>query len=283
MQEVILKQVEIAGAKLRTRQRGEGEPVLLTHGVPGDLETLAPVADRLSRRHRAITVSLRYADPGSHGERPFGTGSQRDDLRDLIPALNTGPVHLVAWSYSAHAALVVAAACPDLVLSLFVYEPGFPTFVTDKDEIGLVQEDMMRAFGPVFEAMSEDDRALALRLSIDAAAGTPGWFAAQPERVRQIHERTAHMLPLLLTQTPPIEIAASDLRAIRCPATVCWGRNTRACYRIVSEHASRAIPDARVSVIERAGHLFPESHPEAFAREIEAHLAWAATRTASER
>lgn len=39
---------EIGGALFHYRSRGEGEPVLLLHGIPGDLRNLSPVGDRLA-------------------------------------------------------------------------------------------------------------------------------------------------------------------------------------------------------------------------------------------
>ena len=161
--QTITRSIAIAGASLATRHVGDGAPVLLVHGVPGDWESLAPVADRLAASCHAITVSLRYAGPGPHGMRGFGTAEQRDDLRDLIGALGLGPVHLVAWSYSAHAALALAADHPERVRSLMVYEPGFPTCLEDDDERQAVQHDMGAAFGPVFAALGQGDEGEARR------------------------------------------------------------------------------------------------------------------------
>lgn len=272
MDTIETRYARVAGAELRTRHRGAGEPVLLTHGVPGDLGTLAPVADQLADRYHAITVSLRHAEMGCDGDRPFGTTQQRDDLRDLIPLLGAGPVHLVAWSYSAHAALALAVEAPDLVRSVFVCEPGFPTFVHDPEKQLLVHEDMMAAFGPVFGAISGGDLSTALRLAIDGAAGASGWFDAQPLHIRAIHERSAHMLRLLPTQTPALPLDGQALGRISCPVTLSWGSDTRACYRLVSEAAASRLPGARRIVVEGAGHLLPEADPEAFAVQVLVHL-----------
>ena len=38
----------VAGARLRWRAVGVGSPLVLLHSVPGDMETLAPVADALA-------------------------------------------------------------------------------------------------------------------------------------------------------------------------------------------------------------------------------------------
>ncbi|KZY31533.1 hypothetical protein A3731_04650, partial [Roseovarius sp. HI0049] len=202
--------------------------------------------------------------------RPFGTGQQRDDLCDIASEIG-GPVDVAAWSYSAHAALALAIERPDLLRSLYLVEPGFPTFVTDPGAAARIEADTMAAFGPVFGALSDSDLDSALRHAIDGAAGRPGWFAAQPEAIRQIHRRNAMMLPLLLHQTPVIPLTEDDLRQVRCPTTVAWGTQTRLCYRLVSETAARLIPAARPSQLA-GNHLLPEAAPEMIAADIREHL-----------
>ena len=267
--------IEIAGAELHVRRVGKGAPVLLTHGIPGDLETLAPVSDLISARYCATTVTLRHCGAGVAGDRPFGTSQQQQDLIDLVTALGREPVHLVAWSYSAHAALALAADQPELVASLMVFEPGFPTFVEDAEALDIVQRDTVSAFGPVFDALAAGRTDDALRRAIDAAAGEAGWFDRQPHRNREIHRRNAHVLPLLATQSAPLSITAQDLRTIRCPTTVSWGTETRSCYRVVAEQAAALIPSARSAVIPGVGHLLPESSPAHFADVLRTHLEWA--------
>ena len=267
--------IPVYDARLQIRAVGYGQPLLLLHGVPGDCETLAPVADLLAVTRRATTVSLRYSGHGPHGARPFGTQQQYEDLMEIVETIG-GPIDLAAWSYSAHAALALAIERPDLVRSLYLFEPGFPTFVSEPDDLARIEEDTMSAFGPVFGALSAGDLETALRHAIDGAVGQAGWFDTQPEAIRQIHQRNAGMLPLLLRQTPVLEIDEADLGRIRCPVTVAWGAETRLCYRLVSEAVARIVPGAHASRLT-GNHLLPETAPETLSSDIRAHLARAAS------
>ena len=106
-------------------------------------------------RHRA---GREIADcEGMRPARPFGTAGQRDDVIDLVRQFGRGPVHLVAWSYLAHPAMAVAIERPDLARNLFLYEPGFPTFVGSVTARDAVLADTMAAFGPVAEAFAQGD------------------------------------------------------------------------------------------------------------------------------
>lgn len=49
--------IKIEGAALQLPHVGFGQPVLLAHGIPGDVDTLEPVADCLGATVHAMTVS----------------------------------------------------------------------------------------------------------------------------------------------------------------------------------------------------------------------------------
>jgi pimeloyl-ACP methyl ester carboxylesterase len=262
----------IAGADIAYARRGEGPTVMLAHGAMGDLRSLLPVADTLADGYATITMSLPALTGEARPERPFGTAGQADDLADLIAALGVAPVHLVAWSYAAHPALVLASRRPELVASLFLYEPGFPTFIADAAVAGAVIEDMMAAYEPVGAAFAAGDPLAAVAHAIDAAAREAGYFDRQPEAYRMIHRDNAAALPALFTQTDPVPLSADDLAAIACPVTVARGAHTRPCYSLVSDAAAALIPGARHVVVESAGHLLPEQDPAAFAALVRAHL-----------
>jgi pimeloyl-ACP methyl ester carboxylesterase len=271
----------IAGTALRYACRGRGEPVLLAHGTPGDLRTLLPAAERLADRFEAIVMSLPALGAAERPERPFGTDGQAEDLRDLAAALGRGPVHIAAWSYSAHAALTLAVRHPECVKSLFLFEPSFPTFIEDAATLEAIGADMAAAFEPVAEAFAQGRETEALRRAIDAAALEEGYFDRQPPALRAVHEANAFALRALFTQQPPTPLSAADLARIACPVTIARGGETRTCYRLVTDAAARLVPRARHAVVFGAGHLLPEQDPALFALLVGQHLAFAASDAAS--
>lgn len=266
----------IAGADLHYALRGEvgsGAPrVLLAHGAFGDLRSLLPVANALGEVCSSVSMSLPALTGDARPERPFGTAGQAEDLADLIAALAAAPAHIVAWSYAAHPALALARQRPELVASLFLYEPGFPTFVTDAALAAAAGEDMMTAYAPVAEAFAAGDPEAALAHAIDAAAREPGYFDRQPEAYRLVHLQNVGALPALFAQTDPVPLGPEDLAAITCPVTVARGAETRPCYAIVSDAAAALIPGARHVVVGEAGHLLPEQDPVRLAALVRRHL-----------
>ncbi|MCZ8135663.1 MAG: alpha/beta hydrolase [Porphyrobacter sp.] len=262
----------VAATRIDCWRFGSGAPVLLAHGIPGDCRSLAPVAARLSGQWEAITVSLPTPLAGERLLRPFGTRGMADDLADVIEALGAGPVHLVAWSYSAHAALELAVRRPELVASLFLYEAGFATFVEDPAQLSAIDADVRASFGPVEAQVGKGDLLAAVRASIDAAADEPGYFDRQPAETRAIHEECAKGLVALFDQTPPSALSPADIAAIACPVTIARGANTRVSYRLVTDAAAMLMPEARFVIARWAGHLLPEQDPARFAALVGDHL-----------
>lgn len=83
------------------------------------------------------------------------------DLAVFLRKLDAGPVHLVGWSYSAQIALEVARRHPELVRSVFVYEPSEATHVSDPAALTEIERDAA-AFAPMAQALEAgDDRAAA--------------------------------------------------------------------------------------------------------------------------
>lgn len=267
-----LPSFRIAGFDIRYAVCGGGEPVLLAHGALGDLRSLLPVATPLADAYATVTMSLPTVPAADRPLRPFGTDGQVADLLNLIAHLGRGPVHLVAWSYAAHAALVMAARHPNKVKSLFLFEPGFPTFIDDEATAQAVINDMTRAYQPVAEAFAAGNVDSAVAHAIDAAAMEQGYFDRQPETYRAIHQANAASLQALFEQSPPTALTAAELAAIACPTTIARGARTRACYSLVTDAAARLIPGARHIIVADAGHLLPEQEPERFASLVRKHL-----------
>jgi pimeloyl-ACP methyl ester carboxylesterase len=210
-----------------------------------------------------IASAISAQSPGRKTVPAFGIETHAADLVAFVEALGIGPVHVVAWSYAGHAALRAAQLRPDLFSAMLIYETGFQTFMTDKAEISAFKADLNEMFAPILAAASEGRLADAARLVIDGSAGEAGYFDRQSQRSRMIALENAHMLPLLLNQTPPPRISADELKALKVPVTIACGERTRPAYRLVSEAAMRILPGPH-HVIAGASHFWPDAEPEAF-------------------
>ena len=153
---------------------------------------------------------------------------------------------------------------PELVKSLFVFEPGLATFVTDAVDAKVVADDGNAMGAPAIAASKAGDDVEALRLFIDGVNDQPGTFEGFPSLMRSMFTDNARTIPLELAAPPPPTITCFQLAQIRVPVAIVRGELTRPYFRIIADTASRCIPGSRLVVLPKARHLAPEQDPSAF-------------------
>lgn len=105
--------------RLRYRDAGQGDPVVILHGYTQRLDLVKDLADSLSSTNRVIALDLRgfgestkLSDPSRYG-RAFG-----DDVIALLDQLQIPRAHLVGHSMGASIAADIAARYPTRVSSI---------------------------------------------------------------------------------------------------------------------------------------------------------------------
>lgn len=271
------KTLAVRGAHLPCADSGgTGTPVLFLHGAVTDLRMWDAHRALLRDGFRTIAYSQRYHGPGawqSHWP-AYGTDTHAEDLVAAAQALQAGPMHLVAWSYGGHPALLAALRRPQLFRSVFVYEPGVPSYVEDPQALAAWQADAQQAFAPLFEAASTGDLDLALRRLLDASSEQPGYFDRQPAEAQAIQRENMRTLgELLFRQAPAPAISAAQLADFPVPLCVARGVDSRPLYGLVSAAAQRCLPAERRLVVPGANHLWPQEDPAAFVEAVRAFIA----------
>jgi pimeloyl-ACP methyl ester carboxylesterase len=259
------------GGSFEVFEQGTGAPVVFVHGAPSDYRTWIPHCRALAGGFRAISYSQRYFGtvPWGSDWPPFSMRVHSDDLIALLQALGAGPAHVVAWSYGGHIALTAAVERPELFRSLFVYEPGTPTYVSDASDLAAIAHDASRMFGPVFAAVQAGDSETAVRVLLDGSGERAGYFDSQPAERRTIQLENARVMSLLLSQPAPPALSCAQLAALQMPVAIRWGERTRPFFGVVSRAAARCIGGPHHGAIAGAAHMWPEEDPAGFTREIE--------------
>src|SRR5262249_52872012 len=103
---------------------GEGEPVLLVHGLRSSTEHWAAQEEALSRADPVITPDLRAQGGHSKPPVPHTMAGLAADVGALIRALDAGPVHLIGLSLGGMIGFQLAADAPALVRSLVIVNSG---------------------------------------------------------------------------------------------------------------------------------------------------------------
>lgn len=99
-------------------EEGRGDPVLLIHGLAGDLSAWGPQMAALRERHRVVAFDNRGAGRSTQIDEPVSTLDLARDTIALMDHLGLADAHVVGRSMGGAIAQLVALERPDLVRSL---------------------------------------------------------------------------------------------------------------------------------------------------------------------
>jgi pimeloyl-ACP methyl ester carboxylesterase len=191
------------GTAIAWSSRGEGDPVVLVHGITESATSLAPVADRLADSHRVVTLDLRgHGESGTAND--YGLAAMVGDVAAVISAAGLVEPHLVGHSLGGAVVTAAGAAIPvrsvvDIDQSLQLAE--FKALVVESEPMLRDAEQFPLAIGAMFGSMAgsmlSDDETARLdelrRADQDVVLGVWGMLLTEPadEIDRSIDEALA--------------------------------------------------------------------------------------------
>ncbi len=259
-------------------ERGDGEPVVFVHGSASDSRTWSRQQDAFSARFRTIAYSRRHHWPND----PIPVGSDYpmdehvDDLEALLRSLNALPSHIVAHSYGAFIALLLAARAPSLIRSLVLTEPPVITLWVSPEPRPMELLKLMlhrprtalaiTRFGvagvvPATRALARGDRQEAMDRFGSATLGAAAYHKLSEERREQV--RANFIDAELLGSGFPL-LDDNQVRGIRARALLVGGRQSPALFHRLNDRLEELLPNVERIEIPSASHIAHEDNPEAF-------------------
>ncbi|MGO4457875.1 alpha/beta fold hydrolase [Streptomyces sp. M-16] len=270
-----MAQVRANGTTLFYEATGNGEPLVLVHGSWSDHDGWRAVVPRLAERAPLRVVS--YDRRGhSRSERLPGPGSRvedEEDLAALIEALGLAPAHVAGNSFGASTALGLAARRPELFRSVTAHEPPLLGVVADDPALRpLMEATRLRIEGVLTELRAGDDRAGARRFVEEVAVG-PGAWDRLPEPLRETFVANAPTFADEQADPAWADLDLTRLSRYTGPVLLTRGTESPPWFPVITDRLAAALPQARVTVLEGAGHVPHVSHPDVYADNLAAFLA----------
>jgi len=254
--------VTVDGARLNVEETGQGEPVVLIHGLGSSKRDWFAQVPHLSTRYRVITLDLRGHGASDKPDEPYSIEQFARDVAIVLRKLDATPAHVIGLSMGGMVAQELAAGSPDLVRSLVVVNSAsdvrlktlhdvwfyvsrrFAVRLLGMRRVGEIiaerlfvhpdQEDLRAEF---VERWAENDEDAYVR-SVDAIMG---WSVQ--DRLRRIDMPTL----IVSSEHDYTPVAAKNLTVAR-------------------------MPNAELAVVDGARHALPVERPDEFNALLDAFL-----------
>jgi len=271
--------VKVNGANLWYESEGQGEPLILISGGPGDSHgAYHPFFSQLAAHNRVIYYDPlgvgRSARPQSNKEYSFARDVE--DLEGLRKALNLGAVNIYGHSYGSMVAQAYALKYPQSVRRLILGAPFHSGAMWQANDDSC-NEEIRKQFPEVWDALQK----LRAKGMVSSAPEHQRLYGSVPLGLFYFHDASkADLLPseasnqdLYYQLAGPDadfhiggDIAALDFRprlaGLKMPMLVIAGRFDRVSIPRLTLEYRKFAPAARFVMMENSGHFSFLEEPE---------------------
>ena len=251
------------GCRFYYEEHGQGEALLLVHGLGSSTRDWEYQIPHLARTHRVLSLDLRGHGQSSKPRQRYSIAGFAADVAALIEHLQLPPVHLVGISMGGMVGFQLGVERPELLRSL--------TIVNSAPEV------KVRSAADLWQLAKR--WSLSRLLSMQAIGKGLG-------RILFPHPQQAELRAKIEQRWPQNDkrayLASLDaiigwgvrerLAAITCPTLVVTADRDYTPVALKEAYVNE-LPDARLVVIERSRHATPMDQPERFNAVLDEFLA----------
>jgi pimeloyl-ACP methyl ester carboxylesterase len=260
--------LDARGCRLRYLVAGEGEPLVLVHGLGGAAANWVALAPSLLPGRQVIVPEL----PGHGGSAPLPAAPSLNAYADRLAALLKGPAAVVGHSLGGAITLRLAIRRPDLVSALVLAGAAGISSGTRQARYALTMTGLIKPGKRIAPYRRRVARSGALKTLVFGRWGASDPPALPPEVAEAFlsgparHTDTVSAAKALVRDDP-----RSDLDRVQCPVLLLWGaRDHQLPIDDAFDYARRL--RAPLRAIADCGHLLIGERPEACADAIRSFL-----------
>ncbi|RQH02314.1 alpha/beta fold hydrolase [Natrarchaeobius oligotrophus] len=252
------------GIEVECRVEGRGRTVVLVHGLGSTLNTWEGVARSLSSSYQVVRFDLRGSGRSDVPEGPYSIETWVDDVDGVLDELEVETAHFVGHSLGSIISTKYAIEHPDRVasLSLAAAGPGMP-------------EEKVEETKEIVDAIEADGMEAHADTEVEESLST---------HTRETRPELAGLYRDLILQNDPDGYVASmrglmnanlrgELEDVPVPTLLLAAENDVVTPPVASFIMADRIPDAQVTVLQRAGHMAHLEAPEELSRSVHDFIA----------
>lgn len=240
--------------KFKFIEEGEGEPLVLLHGLFGALSNFRPLIEHFQKTNQVIVPMLPLLELDLLHT---SVGGLQKFVNRFIEHRKYMNVHLLGNSLGGHVALIHILKNPDRIKSLILTGSS-----------GLFENGM----GDTYPKRGDKEyiRNKTALTFYDPALATD-------ELVNEVFEITNNRLKVIkiiaLAKSAIRNNLGEELNQIKQPACLVWGNNDTITPPFVAKEFNRLIPNSELHFIDKCGHAPMMERPEEFNKVLEGFLA----------
>lgn len=234
-------------------EKGEGNILLVLHGLFGALSNFKDVFDHFSGNYKVVIPMLPiYSHPA------FGVNVQilADYVHDFIEFRKFGKVNLLGNSLGGHVGLVYASQHLEKINAMVLtgssglYENAMGGSFPRREDYNFIKEKVAYTFYDPKHATKE---------LVD-------------ECFEIVNDRTRLARILSLAKSAIHHNMSNELPALNIPVCLIWGRNDNITPPDVAEEFHKLLPESDLFWIDKCGHAPMMEHPQEFNEILEKWL-----------
>ncbi len=231
--------------KFRFLEEGEGEPLLLLHGLFGALSNFADLVEHFRKSHKVIVPILPLFDLDIFHT---SVGGLEKHVQKFIELRGYTNIHLLGNSLGGHVALVHVLKHPEKIKTL-----------TLTGSSGLFENGM----GDTYPKRGDKEY---IRNKTKLTFYDPKM--ATDELVDEVFEITNNRLKVIkiiaLAKSAIRNNLGEELNQIKQPTLLIWGENDTITPPFVGQEFNKLIPNSELHMIDKCGHAPMMEQPQQF-------------------
>lgn len=230
--------------KFKYVEAGKGEPLILLHGLFGALSNFKDLFDAFKETHQVIIPMLPLFDMGLE----TGVGTLSKFVQKFIETRNFDKVHLLGNSLGGHVGLLYTLQNQDKVKTLILtgssglFENGMGETYPKRGDYDYIRKKTELTFY---------DPAMATDELVD-------------EVYSIVNNRLKAIKVIALAKSAIRNNLSDELRDIKVPTCLIWGKNDTITPPMVAEEFLNLIPNAELHWVDKCGHAPMMEQPQAF-------------------